>query len=162
MAQFYTAIARDGSAPAPRIYPDGPAPVQEGWALDLTPEALAMMREGLRRVTGPGGTAYMASLEHWDLYGKTGTGQNPLSVQGLADDDAWFAGMAGPRGAPPEIVVVVLVQYGGGGSSVAAPIMAKAADFFLRRRYDMPLDTIQTLGEHVRTRGWPSWASLPR
>jgi penicillin-binding protein 2 len=162
MAQFYAAIARDGTAPAPRIAAGGRAPAAVGWELNLSPEALATMREGLRRVTAPGGTAYLASLEHWDLFGKTGTGQNPLSVAGLAEDDAWFAGMAGPRGGDPEIVVVVLVQYGGGGSSVAAPIMAKTADFYLRRKYGIAVDSIQTLGEHIRTRGWPAWATVPR
>jgi penicillin-binding protein 2 len=159
MAQFYTALARDGSAPTPRIYPDGPDPDGEGWQLHLTPEAIATLREGLRRVTAPGGTAYMASLEHFDLYGKTGTGQNGLSVAGLAEDDAWFAGMAGPKGGDPEIVVVALVQYGAHGSSVAAPIVAKAADYYLREKYGIPMDTIQTLGETIRVRGWPSWAA---
>lgn len=151
MAQFYVAIARGGSAPAPRIYPDGPMPVQEGWELDLTDEAIATLLEGLRRVTAEGGTAHMSSLEHWDLYGKTGTGQNPLSLQGLAENDAWFAGMAGPPGEPPEIVVVVLVQYGGGGSAVAAPLAAKTADFYLRKKYGIPIDTVQTLREHLLT-----------
>ncbi len=157
MAQFYTALARDGSAPAPRIYPDGPAPEGDPWRLDLSDEALATLREGLRRVTAPGGTAHMASLELWDLYGKTGTGESNLTQSGLADTDAWFVGMAGPRGGDPEVVVVVLVQSGGGGSATAAPIVAKAADFYLRRKHGIPVDTIQTLGEHVRTRGWPSW-----
>ncbi len=157
MAQFYTALARGGSAPAPRLYPDGPAPTSDPWELNLSDDALATLLEGLRRVTAPGGTAHMSSLEHWDIYGKTGTGENNLSQAGLADTDAWFAGMAGPRGGDPEIVVVVLVVSGGGGSTAAAPIMAKAADHYLRRKHGIPLDTIQTLGEHVRTRGWPAW-----
>ncbi|UCC26282.1 MAG: penicillin-binding protein 2 [Gemmatimonadales bacterium] len=160
MAQFYAAIARDGSAPAPRLFTQGPAP--EGWELNLSPEALETMREGLRRVTAPGGTAYLSSLEYWDLMGKTGTGQNPLSVRGLAEDHAWFAGMAGPRGQTPEIVVVVLVEYGGGGSAVAAPIMAKAADFYLRRKYDIEISPVQTLREHLMVGPWPAWApTLP-
>ncbi|MEK9500588.1 penicillin-binding protein 2 [Gaopeijia maritima] len=157
MAQFYTALARDGSAPAPRIYPDGPAPERDPWRLDLSDEALAVLREGLRRVTALGGTAHMASLEHWDLFGKTGTGESNQSQAGLVDTDAWFAGMAGPRGGDPEIVIVVLVQSGGGGSSTAAPIMAKAADFYLRRKHGMEVDTIQTLREHIMTRGYPEW-----
>ena len=161
MAQFYAAIARDGTAPAPRLFPAGPFPAPEGWELELTPEALEMMREGLRRVTAPGGTAYLSSLEHWDLMGKTGTGQNPLSVRGLAEDHAWFAGMAGPKGEPPEVVVVVLVEYGGGGSTTAAPIMAKTADFYLRKKYGIPVDTIQTLREHIMTGPWPDWAPIP-
>ena len=103
----------------------------------------------------------MSSLELWDLFGKTGTGENPLSQAELAEEDAWFAGMAGPKGGDPEIVIVVLVQYGGGGSAVAAPIMAKAADFYLRRKHGIPLSEIQTLREHVMTGPWPDWAPLP-
>ena len=148
MAQFYTALARDGSAPAPSLF-DGREDVPEGWSLDVSDDGLAALRQGLRQVTGVGGTAHMASLQHWDLIGKTGTGQNPLSLQGLAEDHAWFAAIAGPPGHDPEIVVVVLVEYGGGGSAVAAPIAAKAADFYLRRKYGMPVDTIQTLREHL-------------
>jgi penicillin-binding protein 2 len=144
MAQFYTALARDGSAPAPSLF-IGRTDAPEGWTLKLNQEDLAALRQGLRQVTGPGGTAYLSSLEYWDLVGKTGTGQNPLSLQGLAEDHAWFAAIAGPPGSEPEIVVVVLVEYGGGGSAVAGPIASKAADFYLRKKYGMPIDTIQTL-----------------
>ena len=160
MAQFYTTFARDGSAPAPSIFMGRENP-PEGWTLKLGPEGVEALRQGLRQVTAPGGTAYMSSLEHWDMIGKTGTGQNPLSLQGLAPDHAWFAAIAGPRGAAPEIVVVALVEYGGGGSAVAAPIAAKAADFYLRRKHGIPVDTLQTLRDHVLAGRWPSW-SVPR
>jgi penicillin-binding protein 2 len=149
MAQFYVALARDGSAPAPAVAQG--VELGDGWALNLDPEDLASLREGLRAVTQPGGTAHFGTaLEHWEVLGKTGTGQNPQSVQGLAEDDAWFAGMAGPVGGPPEIVVVALVAYGASGSQVAAPIVAKTADFYLRRKYGMPVDTVQTYLEHLR------------
>ena len=148
MAQFYTALARDGSAPAPTFFTgrqDEPA----GFELKLSPDGIEALRQGMRQVVGPGGTGYMSSLPYWDLMGKSGTGQNSLSLQGLADDHAWFAAIAGPRGKAPEIVVVVLVEFGGGGSAVAAPVAAKVADLYLRRKYDMPVDTIQTLREHL-------------
>jgi penicillin-binding protein 2 len=156
IAQFYTAIARDGSAPAPSFFA-GRQDAPDGFKLELSPEGIAALRQGLRQVTGPGGTAYLSSLEAWDLIGKTGTGQNTLSVQGLALDHAWFAAIAGPIGQSPEVVVVVLCEYCGGGSSVAGPIAAKAADFYLRRRHGMPVDTIQTLGETYRA-GRRAWA----
>lgn len=149
MAQFYVALARDGSAPPPAIARD--APLGEGWSLELTPEHLQELRDGLRAVTAPGGTAHFGTaLEHWEVLGKTGTGQNPLSVRGLAEDHAWFVGMAGRPGGPPEIVVAVLVEFGASGSGMAAPIMAKTADFYLRRKYGIPTDTIQTYLEHLR------------
>jgi penicillin-binding protein 2 len=156
MAQFYVALARDGSAPPPLLAQD--VQVGEGWSLQLGPEHLAALREGLRRVTAPGGTAHLGgTLEHWEVVGKTGTGQNPLSLQGLAEDHAWFAGMAGPFGGDPEIVVVAIVEFGASGSQVAAPIVSKTVDFYLRRKHGIPIDTIQTLGEHLRIVGWPAW-----
>jgi penicillin-binding protein 2 len=147
MAQLYTALARDGSSPAPSFF-IGRQDEAEGFELKLHAEGIEALRQGMRQVVGRGGTAYMSSLPYWDLMGKSGTGQNSLSLQGLADDHAWFAAIAGPRGKPPEIVVVVLVEFGGGGSAVAAPIAAKAADLYLRRKYGVPVDTIQTLREH--------------
>jgi penicillin-binding protein 2 len=150
VAQFYLALARDGSAPAPTIARG--VELAEGWSLDLAPEHIESLREGMRLVTAPNGTAHFGTaLEHWEVIGKTGTGQNSLSLQGLADDHAWFAGMAGPIGGDPEIVIAVIVEYAGGGSAVAAPIMAKTADFYLRRRYGIPVDSVQTYLEHLRT-----------
>lgn len=156
MAQFYVALARDGSAPPPLLARG--VPVGDGWELNLQAHDLESLREGLRMVTAPGGTAHFGTaLEHWDVVGKTGTGQNPLSVRGLAEDHAWFAGMAGPPGEPPEIVVVALVEYGRSGGQVAAPIVAKTADYYLRRKHGIPVDTIQTYLEHIRTGPAPAW-----
>jgi penicillin-binding protein 2 len=149
MAQFYVALARDGSAPAPTIARD--AAEQEGWQLNLADDHMESLREGLRMVTRPGGTAHFGTaLEHFEVIGKTGTGQNELSVNGLAEDHAWFAALAGPLGEAPEIVVVAIVEYGASGSQVAAPIAAKAADFYLRRKHGIPVDTIQTYLDHLR------------
>ena len=156
MAQFYVAIARDGTAPTPLLRPaENPA---VGWSLDISQGSLETLREGLRRVFEPGGTAHLSSLEHWEMMGKTGTGENP---QDPTRDHAWFAGMAGPRGEPSEIVVVTLVEFGEHGSSAAAPISAKAADFYLRRKYGIPVDTIQTLRDHLWAGRPAPWADPP-
>ena len=148
IAQFYTALARDGSTPAPSFF-TGRQDEPGGFELKLSPEGIEALRQGMRLVVRRGGTAYMSSLPNWNLMGKSGTGQNSLSLQGLADDHAWFAAIAGPYERPPEIVVVVLVEFGGGGSAVAAPVAAKVADLYLRRKYGMLVDTIQTLREHL-------------
>jgi penicillin-binding protein 2 len=154
MAQFFLAVARDGTAPSPTLLRG--APLQTGWSLNLSDRALEMIREGLRRVTAPGGTAHLSSLEHWDFIGKTGTAQNP---QDMSRPHAWFAAIAGPRGEEPEIVVIALVEFGLSGSAMAGPLAAKVADYFLRRRHGIPLSDVQTLGEHYRA-GIPApWAS---
>ena len=148
MAQFYVALARDGRAPAPVIARG--APLREGWQLNLAPDHIEALQEGLRRVTAPGGTAHFGTaLEHWEVVGKTGTGQTELSVQGLAEDHAWFAGLAGPPGGAPEIVVVAIVEFGESGSGTAAPLVAKAADYYLRRQHGIPIDTVQTYLDHL-------------
>ena len=145
VASYFLAIARDGAGVAPRIHRQ--APEIEGFQWQVLPQHLETLREGLRRVTQPRGTAHMSSLEHFDVMGKTGTAQ---SVPGRPDH-AWFGAIVGPRGGAPEIVVVAMVEYGGGGSAVAAPLVAKVADFHLRGVHGIARDTIQTLGEHLRT-----------
>ena len=153
MAQFLLAIARDGSAPAPSLYRDAPA--VEGWRLDIRPEHLEAIREGMRRVMQPGGTAHLSSLEHFDLLGKTGTVQHG----GDGPDHAWFTGIAGPFGGAPEIVIAAVVEFGDSGSGVAAPLVAKAADFYLRGRHGIARDTIQTLREHLIAGRRADWAN---
>ena len=156
MAQFYLALARGGSAPAPHLAKsEAVGEAAPGWSLDLGEEDVDAILEGLREVTAPGGTAYLSTLEHWDLIGKTGTAQ-----QGLGEEPshAWFVGIAGPWGSPPEIVVTVIVEEGVSGSAVAAPIASKAADFHLRMKYGIPTDTIQTLREHYLTGVPAPWA----
>ena len=152
MAQFLLAIARDGSAPAPTLYRE--AVPADGWRLEIRPEHLEEIREGMRRVMEPGGTAHLSSLEHFDLLGKTGTVEH--GGEGL--EHAWFTGIAGPFGGPPEIVIVAMVEFGGSGSGVAAPLVAKAADFYLRGKHDMLRDTIQTLREYLGAGRNTAWA----
>jgi penicillin-binding protein 2 len=155
MAQFYLALAREGDAPAPRLLRDVSAPVEPAWSMALDPASLASLRDGLRAVTRPGGTAFFrAALEHWDIIGKTGTAR----LTPNQPPHAWFTGMAGPWDGEPEIVVVVIIEEGLSGSAAAAPVAAKAADFHLRRKYGIPVDPVQTYAEHVMA-GIPApWA----
>ena len=156
MAQFYLALARDGTAPTPHLL-ENPDPTEDWRLPNMSRESMEVLREGMRGVASPGGTAYLGTaLEHWEVLGKTGTSQNP---QDTLRPHAWFAGMAGPWGEDPEIVVVALVEFGESGSGVAAPLVSKTADFFLRREHGMPLpDSIQTLGEHYNFGRPAPWA----
>jgi len=156
MAQLYVALARDGTAPTPALAQG--VDLGEGWSLELAPQHLEALLDGLRAVTAPGGTAHFGtSLEYWEVLGKTGTAEHALSQAGRAPSHAWFAGMAGPFGGPPEVVVVVIVEYGRVGSGVAAPIMAKTADFYLRKKYGIPIDSIQAYREHIMRGPVPAW-----
>jgi len=54
--------------------------------------------------------------------------------------------------------VVVIVEFGVSGSGVAAPLVAKTADFYLRRKHGIPVDTIQTLREYLLAGRPTAWA----
>jgi hypothetical protein len=58
--------------------------------------------------------------------------------------------------------MVALVEHGGGGSATAAPIVAKGVDFYLRRKYGIPVDTIQTYGEQALAGRSVAWFNRDR
>jgi penicillin-binding protein 2 len=150
MAQFFAALAGDGTAPPPRLLARDPAEERAPETdLRLAPATLQASRTGLARVLEPGGTAYMSSLRHWRMYGKTGTSQN---TQDLKRPHAWFTGFAGPHDGEPEIVVAVVVEFGESGSAAAAPLASKVADYYLNRKHGVPTDSLQTLLERTTGR----------
>ncbi|MDQ3388508.1 MAG: penicillin-binding protein 2, partial [Gemmatimonadota bacterium] len=110
MAQFFSALAGDGTAAAPHLLLGTNPPIETD--LGVSPATLEAVREGMARVV-EGGTAAAARLGRWKLYGKTGTSQNNAD---LKRPHAWFTGFAGPRGSAPEIVVAVIVEFGESGS----------------------------------------------
>ncbi len=152
MAQLMVALARDGRGIEPRV--GGHDRERSTLDLSASEETLNTVLEGMRRVMEPGGTAHGSALEHFQLWGKTGSAQ----ATGSDVTHSWFTGLAGERGGAPEIAVVALVEHAGGGSQVAAPLAAKAADHYLRREHGIPLDTIQTLNEYARAGRDTRWA----
>jgi penicillin-binding protein 2 len=69
-------------------------------------------------VNGQKGTAKAARQRNWDIYGKTGTAQNPHG-----EDHAWFIGFSLDERYP--ICWAVLLENGGGGGGKAAPLLGK-------------------------------------
>lgn len=132
LAQMYVALARaDGNAPAPRFASAAvSAPVT--FELTLTPAQRDALHRGMRRVVGPGGTAWLSRIQGWDFMGKTGTAQNAHGT-----DHAWFAGIGGPERGEPEIVAVALVYFGGHGWVASEPV-ANAINFYLSRKHGRP------------------------
>lgn len=124
MAQFFAALATDGTLPTPHVVGDGPQTEPSG-SLPLTSEQLADLREALVAVVNePGGTARGSRLREWTLAGKTGTAQNPHG-----EDHAWFVGFAPAE--DPVILASTIVEAGGHGSSAAAPIVSRLIRFYL-------------------------------
>lgn len=99
--------------------------------LNLSKEALEVVKEGLVEAVKPGGTAYPLFNYPVVVAGKTGTAE-----YGVADENgnlpthAWFTAFAPADN--PEISVTVFVENGGGGSDVAAPVAKEIFDEYFK------------------------------
>ena len=90
--------------------------------LDVRPEVIALVQQGLRDVTKYGTAAAAFGAKYpVDIAGKTGTAENSHGR-----DHGWFVAY-GPFNSPT-IVVAVIVEQGGFGSLSAVPIGKKILD----------------------------------
>ncbi len=94
--------------------------------VELKDETWALIREGLHSVVSEG-TGQAAKITGAEIYGKTGSAQNP---QGK--DHAWFVAYATVGDQPAKIAVAVLVEHGVHGASAAAPIAKAVIEAALR------------------------------
>jgi penicillin-binding protein 2 len=86
--------------------------------VDVTPESLKAVREGMDQVTEPWGTAYGLKIDGLPYGGKTGTAE---TGNGSGANTTWFVAYAPANHA--KIAMAVFVDRSGGyGASVAAPI----------------------------------------
>jgi penicillin-binding protein 2 len=130
MAQFFSALAGNGTARAPHLLVRKDAPVETD--LRVSKQTLQGLWQGMAAVVEAGGTAHAVELNRFKLYGKTGTAQNSVDAK---KPHAWFTGFAGPRGGDPEIVVAVVVEFGESGSRAAAPVAAQVAEYYLNKKH---------------------------
>jgi len=93
--------------------------------IDISPENLKAIFDGMLAVTKPGGTAGSAFRDTTvNIAGKTGTAQNPGY-----DGYAWFAGFA-PYENPQIAVAVVIIQ--GGSGNYSSPVAKAIIEEYLK------------------------------
>jgi len=98
-------------------------PVHE--TLDLRPEVLDIIREGMRRVVNEqGGTGRASKVPNVVVAGKTGTAENPHG-----EDHAWYIGFA--PFDDPKIAIAVMLENEGQGGAKAAPIAGLVMERYL-------------------------------
>jgi penicillin-binding protein 2 len=84
-----------------------------------TQEAFELVREGMAKVTDPGGTAYGLKIKDLPFSGKTGTAET--GTNGSGANTTWFIAWA-PSDHPTVALAVFVDRSGGYGATVAAPI----------------------------------------
>ena len=149
VAVLTAAIANGGRLVVPHLVRGPEAPAATALSLDVSPETLARVREGMWSVVNESrGTGVSAHVEGIGVAGKTGTAQVITQEVRTASeelpfeqrDHAWFASFA--PADDPRIVVVVFVEHGGAGSRGAAPLAKPIYEAFLelesRRAYPGP------------------------
>jgi len=108
--------------------------------VNIDPEVLATVREGMLLVTTEGTAFGYADLENISSAGKTGTGEFCDEVtfeQGLCEPGnwpthAWYAAYAPYEN--PEIAVIAFVYYGGEGAVTAGPIVRQILEAYFELR----------------------------
>jgi penicillin-binding protein 2 len=115
-----------------------PAEVRVRSTIDLEPETLRVLIDGLSAVVNEdGGTARGAASSVVKIGGKTGTAQVVSKLKQASGerfmDHAWFLALAPVD--KPEVAMAVFVEHGGHGGSTAAPIAKKAMEaYFLNKK----------------------------
>jgi len=127
MVNVASAVINGGTLYVPRIVQEVRTP--EGTVLKrfepqiirqvpVTQAALKYVREGMSRVTQPGGTAYGEGIDGLPFSGKTGTVE---TAGGAGPNTTWFIAWA-PSNHPKLALAVFIDRSGGYGATVAAPI----------------------------------------
>lgn len=137
MMAAYSAIANGGILRTPQIVREigGSAVREPAGRRVISESAAASVREMLRGVLAAGGTASEASIEGYDLAGKTGTANKVDADTGEYSDTRYVASFMGFAPAShPELLVSVVVDEPQGaiyGGQVAAPAFQKIVAFAL-------------------------------
>lgn len=127
LAVMFAVPANGGYRIKPHLLKDGEESKAWRQSLNMKPETLQVLRQGLRQVVSSG-TGRALSVPHLPpMSGKSGTAEAPPG-----DSHAWF-GAFGPTNKP-EIVVVAFAEHsGGGGGKVAAPMVRQVLEAYFKK-----------------------------
>lgn len=132
LAVMFAVPANGGYRVKPHLLKDDEESKSWRVSLDMKPETVKVLRQGLREVVN-GGTGKALNMPYLPpMSGKSGTAEAPPGKS-----HAWFGGY-GPSDKP-EIVVVAFVEHsGGGGGKTAAPIVREVMEAYFNKKPPAP------------------------
>jgi penicillin-binding protein 2 len=132
VAVMFAVPANGGYRVQPHLLRDNEEAKSWRESLNMKPETIKILRQGLRRVMTDG-TAQALNVPTLPPFaGKTGTAE--AWRKGVKRNHAWFGAYA--PFDKPEIVVVAFAEHAGeGGGKVAAPMVVKVLEDYFHRKY---------------------------
>lgn len=126
VAVMFAVPANGGYLVKPHLLKDHEAAQNWRSPLNLKPETLSVVREGLRGVVD-GGTGEALNVSNLPpVAGKTGTAEDPPR-----ESHTWFGAYA-PLDKPEVVVVAFGENSGGGGGSFAAPMVRQVLEAYFK------------------------------
>lgn len=124
VAVMFAVPANGGYRVKPHLLKDNEASKNWRESLNMKPETMQVVRQGLRRVvsSGTGKAVNVPTLP--PVAGKSGTAEAPPGLS-----HAWFGAYA-PADKPKIVVVAFAEHSGGGGGKVAAPMVLKVLEAY--------------------------------
>jgi cell division protein FtsI/penicillin-binding protein 2 len=138
IATAYSAIANGGILRSPRVVRriDGKLVPQPPGRRVISAEVSRQVRDMLKGVLAPGGTASEVAIDGYHLAGKTGTANKIDPTTGEYSKSKYVASFVGFAPAEnPKLLIAVMVDEPQGdifGGSVAAPAFGRIASFALQ------------------------------
>ncbi len=132
LAVMFAVPANGGYRVKPHLLKDSEESKNWRESLNLKPETVKVLREGLRQVV-TAGTGNALNVPHLPpTSGKSGTAEAPPG-----EAHAWF-GAYGPSDKP-EIVVVAFAEHsGGGGGKTAGPMVRQVMEAYFKKKPPQP------------------------
>lgn len=128
IAVMFAVPANGGYRVVPHFEDDKATYMTKRESLNIKPETIKTIKQGLRGVIA-NGTGRRVALSGIAVAGKSGTAEAPPGKS-----HAWFGGYA--PNDKPEIVVVAFVEHsGGGGGSTAGPIVRQVLDAYFQQKH---------------------------
>ena len=132
VAVMFAVPANGGYRIKPHLFKDSEESKNWRKSLDLKPETLKVLQQGLRQVVAAGTGTALNEPHLPPASGKSGTAEAP---PGKAH--AWFGGYA--PSDKPEIVVVAFCEHsGGGGGKTAGPIVRQVMEAYFNKKPPSP------------------------
>jgi penicillin-binding protein 2 len=126
VAVMFAVPANGGYRVKPHLLKDNEASKNWRESLNMKPETLRVVRQGLRSVVTSGTGKAVNAPTLPPVAGKSGTAEAPPGLS-----HAWFGAYA-PADKPKILVVAFAEHSGGGGGKVAAPMVLKVLESYFQ------------------------------